>query len=247
MTEGKKKKDLSEAMYFDASSFRRADIIRLAQDSTTLQERIHASLPVSQVTTEQVLTIQPMSFWDHALAVLFLSCGVPNGVLVVPCLTYLTGRFLLGNVPLAFQGLLVALTPLALAPQSFVPASLQSKMALRVLRYFSFRVIVEEQQPNYSKHAASDAATVVIPQRPTPVTTPPTATTEPTASNGARPRILVAPPHGVFPYGNIMAMVAWPCLTGHHFQGLAANSALCTLSSGRVANAQTRHLQARAW
>ena len=46
------------------------------------------------------------------------------------------------------------------------------------------------------------------------------------SGKGVRPQILVAPPHGVFPYGNILAMIAWPCFAGHHFQGLAANSAL---------------------
>jgi len=35
-----------------------------------------------------------------------------------------------------------------------------------------------------------------------------------------------APPHGVFPYGNILAMLLWPSLTGHHFLGLAANNAI---------------------
>jgi 1-acyl-sn-glycerol-3-phosphate acyltransferase len=36
----------------------------------------------------------------------------------------------------------------------------------------------------------------------------------------------VAPPHGVFPYGNLLAKLVWPSLTGHHFHGLAASAAL---------------------
>lgn len=39
-----------------------------------------------------------------------------------------------------------------------------------------------------------------------------------------KPYILVAPPHGVFPYGNLATMVAWPALTGHSFNGLAASA-----------------------
>lgn len=41
-----------------------------------------------------------------------------------------------------------------------------------------------------------------------------------------RRRILVAPPHGVFPYGNILAMICWPSSFGFPFRGLAASSAL---------------------
>jgi 1-acyl-sn-glycerol-3-phosphate acyltransferase len=41
-----------------------------------------------------------------------------------------------------------------------------------------------------------------------------------------RPRIMVAPPHGVFPYGNILAMLTYPCVCGGTFRGLAASSAL---------------------
>lgn len=40
-----------------------------------------------------------------------------------------------------------------------------------------------------------------------------------------KPYILVAPPHGVFPYGNLATMVAWPALTGYSFNGLAASAA----------------------
>mmetsp|Transcript_22735 Transcript_22735/g.37636 ORF Transcript_22735/g.37636 Transcript_22735/m.37636 type:complete len:364 (-) Transcript_22735:57-1148(-) len=38
--------------------------------------------------------------------------------------------------------------------------------------------------------------------------------------------IYVAPPHGVFPYGNILAIQAWPSRFGFGFRGLAASSAL---------------------
>lgn len=41
-----------------------------------------------------------------------------------------------------------------------------------------------------------------------------------------RPYILVAPPHGVFPFGNIATMIAFPSLCGFPFRGLAASAAL---------------------
>jgi hypothetical protein len=41
-----------------------------------------------------------------------------------------------------------------------------------------------------------------------------------------KPYILVAPPHGVFPFGNIVTMIAFPSLMGFSFKGLAASAAL---------------------
>ena len=41
-----------------------------------------------------------------------------------------------------------------------------------------------------------------------------------------KPYILVAPPHGVFPFGNIVTMIAFPSLMGYSFRGLAASAAL---------------------
>jgi len=38
--------------------------------------------------------------------------------------------------------------------------------------------------------------------------------------------IFVAPPHGVFPFGNILSMLIFPALMGFTFKGLAASSAL---------------------
>ena len=38
--------------------------------------------------------------------------------------------------------------------------------------------------------------------------------------------IFVAPPHGVFPYGNILSMLVFPGMMGFPFKGLAASSAL---------------------
>jgi len=40
------------------------------------------------------------------------------------------------------------------------------------------------------------------------------------------PLVFVAPPHGVFPYGNILSMLAYPSMFGQHFRGLASSAAL---------------------
>lgn len=41
-----------------------------------------------------------------------------------------------------------------------------------------------------------------------------------------RPYILVAPPHGVFPFGNIATMIAFPSIMGFSFRALAASAAM---------------------
>lgn len=41
-----------------------------------------------------------------------------------------------------------------------------------------------------------------------------------------KPYILVAPPHGVFPFGNIVTMIAFPSVMGFSFDGLAASAAV---------------------
>lgn len=47
---------------------------------------------------------------------------------------------------------------------------------------------------------------------------------EPVIEN--KPYILVAPPHGVFPFGNIITMIAFPSVFGFSFKGLAASAAV---------------------
>jgi hypothetical protein len=41
-----------------------------------------------------------------------------------------------------------------------------------------------------------------------------------------RAYILVAPPHGLFPFGNILTMLSFPFMAGFHFKGLAATLAV---------------------
>jgi 1-acyl-sn-glycerol-3-phosphate acyltransferase len=163
-------------------------MIRLAKG--TDKDREAATRPFSTVTTEQVQKIQPMNPISHFLCILFLAFGVPNGVFTLPPVIYLVGRFVVGNVQATCVAALLLLVPLSFVPQPFVPSSLQSWMAVQVVKYFSFRLIGEQRLQDTQGH------------------------------------IFVAPPHGVFPYGNILAMLIFPSFMGFPFKGLAASSAL---------------------
>ncbi len=46
------------------------------------------------------------------------------------------------------------------------------------------------------------------------------------ALDSKKPYILVAPPHGVFPFGNIATMIAFPSIMGFSFRALAASAAI---------------------
>lgn len=184
-----------EPLFIDYCSFSGDEARKLADG--TNEDRANACIPISKVTKEMVLTQTKMSFMEELSIVLFLAFGVPNCVFTVPTITYLIGRFVVGNVSLAFSVVGALLLPLALMPQPFVPSVVHSWIATRAIHYFSYRFVFEDRPP---KKDLKDP--------------------------NYRPRIMVAPPHGVFPYGNLLAMVAWPSLCGSHFRGLAASSAL---------------------
>jgi 1-acyl-sn-glycerol-3-phosphate acyltransferase len=192
----------NNAFFFDACSYTPADLQRLAAASD--DERTKTHIPLNKVSKEDMLKLQPMTFFEEAVTAVFLLFGVPNGVFSMPGVTYLIGRFVLGDVGLAFKYLAMLLIPLVLIPQPFVPSVLTSWMSCQVLKYFSFRFILIDRPPTQTPCGAQHEKD------------PPTL----------RPQILVAPPHGVFPYGNLLAMLVWPSLTGHHFIGLAASMAL---------------------
>ena len=148
----------------------------------------------------QVLQVCKMSFLEELVCILFLGFGVPNGVFTIPLATFLIGRFLLGNVKLAFQVLFLLLLPLAILPQEFVPSTLHSWLAEKIVKYFSYRFVFD-QRPVIQPKERKEGETI-------------------------HPQLLVAPPHGVFPYGNILSMILWPSVCGHHFYGLASSAAL---------------------
>lgn len=188
-----------EGRFLDYCALSQGEMRRLA--AGTAEDRFKLTVPSSRVSSEEILRLQPVSFVGHAACLIFLALGVPNGVFTIPLLTFLIGRFVLDDVGVAFKALGLIMLPLVVLPQSFRPSSLQSWLAVQVLKYFSFRFIYDES-PRDQRSSSSQGS--------------------------ARPQIFVAPPHGVFPYGNILVMLAWPSLTGHHFHGLAANSALRT-------------------
>lgn len=186
-------KEYEKATYLDFCSFSDDKIRALAKGNE--KERAEVCTVVKSATTGQILSPAPMTLWEEVVTMIFLAFGVPNGVFTVPIVTFLIGKFVLGSVLTAFKALGLVLLPLVIIPQPFVPSVLQSWIACRVIKYFSFRFIFEERpkcpsDPNY------------------------------------RPWIMVAPPHGVFPYGNLLAMLVWPSLNGSTFRGLASSSAL---------------------
>lgn len=189
------------AGYLNFCSLPRKEMVRLA--AGTPEDRKKAAIPVSQVKASDILRQEPMTFGEHLATILFLMLGVPNGVFTIPLATFLIGRFVVGDVGTAFKVLGLLMLPLAIMPQTFVRSRLHSWMAIQVIKYFSFRIISEEDPKQLKSHNGDGGG-----------------------DGEGRPQILVAPPHGVFPYGNLLAMIAWPSYSGHHFQGLAANSAL---------------------
>lgn len=180
--------------------------IRKMADGTD-KDRQEPCRKIDTVTKEDILKVQPMAWWEELLTVLFLAFVVPNGVFTVPPLVFLLGKFVVGNVPKTFAVFGLMLLPLAILPQPYKPKTLQSWIAIQVCRYFSFRFIYEEQPmavptPGSQKEDSDDN------------------------TDQYHPRIMVAPPHGVFPYGNILSMLVFPSMFGQSFRGLASSAAL---------------------
>ena len=84
---------------------------------------------------------------------------------------------------------LVVLVPLTLLPQPYVPATLQSHLALQIGKYFSFRFILEERphpRPTHTNRSSTSRRK------------------NPEKKAVYRPTIMVAPPHGVSGYSRII-------------------------------------------
>lgn len=187
-------------MFLNFCSLSRDEMVRLSKG--TSRDRNAALIPISKVTKDDVLRQEPMTLFEEVVTMVFLMIGVPNGVFSIPVITFFIGRFVIGSVSTAFLVLGVILLPLIVLPQPFIRSSLHSWIAIQVIKYFSFRFVSMEPP------------------------LPRDSTITDKVSPYCRPQILVAPPHGVFPYGNLLAMITWPTYTGHHFLGLAANAAL---------------------
>lgn len=143
----------------------------------------------SSWTKDEVLKKTKMTWMEEIVAVCTFCFGVPGAAFSVPAILLGAG-ILTGSIVRSFLIGMAVLAPLAFLPSPFQEKSLSSWWALQILRYFSFKVIYEEQIQD------------------------------------KKPYILVAPPHGVFPFGNIVTMMAFPSVYGFSFRGLAASAAL---------------------
>jgi 1-acyl-sn-glycerol-3-phosphate acyltransferase len=184
-----------------------------ATPEDVLQHRSNVTIAASKVSTDDIRRITPLAWWEEVACAMFLAVGIPMGVFTIPICTFLLGKFVLGGkVAMAFGGMFAVLTPLAIVPQPFVPSVLTSRISWLLLKYFSVHVIFDEGaervglqcvQPYHTKQDRITKSTREL-----------------------HPEIMVGPPHGVFPYGNILSMFVWPIMTGHHFKGLASSAAL---------------------
>ena len=130
-----------------------------------------------------------MSFFEELCVVLFLGLTIPGCVISIPLLLMVIG-LAVGNLTLTFVVGLVLVSSLTLVPAPFREKALTSWISYQCLRYFSFKLLWEEEFANN------------------------------------RAAIKVAPPHGVFPYGNLLTMAAYPSIFGFSFKGLAASAAV---------------------
>ena len=113
----------------------------------TDKDRSNASVSVSKLSKEKVLTPAPLTLFEEICCLLFLSFTVPLGAFTIPGVLYLLGRYVIGNVQYTYLGFFVAILPLAILPQPFVPSMQQSWMANLIVKYFSYRFIFEELPP----------------------------------------------------------------------------------------------------
>ena len=164
------------------------------------------------VDKHDILKVQEMSFWEETMCLLFLAFIVPNGIFTIPPTLFVIGKYLVGDIKLTFTIFGIFLVPLAILPQAFIPSRLQSFLAIQVCKYFSFRFVIEQR-----------------PESPPPSSLDNKNSKKDNNKNGKnqyRPSIMVAPPHGVFPYGNILSVLSFPALYGCTFRGLASSAAL---------------------
>jgi 1-acyl-sn-glycerol-3-phosphate acyltransferase len=178
-----------------------------------IDEKVRQSTfqPLSEIfqetsNTKKIVTqqLQEMTIIEEMIAIIVLLFGPPNGIFSIPIVTILIGKycFHLTIVQSFYYLFIYLLLPLFILPQPYIPSTLTCYVSTCIIKYFSFRFI--------SYDIPSISTTTSDKQKQVP----------------RRPQILVAPPHGVFPYGNILALLIWPSIFGINFYGLAANAAL---------------------
>ena len=163
----------------DASAFSHEESCAFSKQGGVNPKHLdNISVPLDQVSQQDVLRIEPLTFFQEFCCVVFLGCVGPSAVVVLPLLALVVGYFLVGNVALTFRLLALALAPFLFLPQSFSPQALQSWMTHMIFKYFSYRMIWAKGTKMYIQQDEG----------------PCTKVTE----TSARPQIYVAPPHGVY-------------------------------------------------
>jgi len=196
----------SSSRFINVSAFTHKDSCVYSQKGGKDPKHLdNISKPLKDVTKDDVLRIEPMTIWQEFCCIAFLSFVGPSAIIIIPLLTALVGYCVMGNVVLAFRIVAITLAPFIFLPQPFSREALQSWMTHMIYKYFSYRIVFGE------------GTTLMIQEDIGRLTK---------ATASARPQIFVAPPHGVYPYGSILAILIWPVLTGHHFFGLSASAAL---------------------
>ena len=189
-------KPADDSLYLDISELSLQEIRSLSEGSDL--DRLQRMQLLKNVDTAEIRRAHSLSLFEETICMLFLAFGVPAGAITVPIATFLIGKFCIGSISQAFFALGILLLPLLLVPQSFSPQVLQSWIAIRLVKYFSYRVCI-----------SPEARKVIVENR-----------------EKGHSQIFVAPPHGVFPYGNLCALVSWPVCWGHHLVCLTTNAAL---------------------
>jgi hypothetical protein len=166
-SDGKRK---CKGVFLDISSISVKELQRLAsmKDQSERASKIFEKCVKVEGNKDElsktIVSITPMTWFEELSAAFCFAFGVPGSVITIPGIICLIG-FLIGSYQQAFMCGIVILIPLIFLPVPFIEKSLTSWIAIQILKYFSFKVIFEQQiKPNH-------------------------------------PTILVAPPHGVFPFG----------------------------------------------
>jgi len=186
--------DRTPPFYLDVGAIPLSDLQSLAgiADNKDRRKKIMSlTKTLSEITPQEVHSVVRMTFWEEFSAVLAFAFGVPGSALTVPCIIALICVFT-GSVKNTLLAAVLILLPLAILPVKFTEESLTSWISVQILRYFSFKIVFQEQIQK------------------------------------DKPTILVAPPHGVFPFGNIVTLIAFPSMMGFSFRGLVTSAAFRT-------------------
>ncbi len=177
--------------FFDVTKLSYKEYFSLSNASPEERRKYLESTSRHEIKSEDALNVAKMTFWEEFCAAFILSF-MPGVAITLPLIVSIFCYFYSYKYVLSIVGLI--LLPLTIIPQPFTPKILSSWIAFQILRYFSYKIAIDDD------HLES-----IIKNEPC---------------------ILVAPPHGFFPYGNILTMIVFPCIFGFNMRGIAASMAL---------------------